>query len=315
VRQNRQLRHDVYVSVDIVTAASPDALDLVSSASRINEAATIDVLSTLEVDADNEYSLRYSLHNEEHFRSFQLGAAFLSQFAQDNASVLFSVNLALDSFDPLTTRGRDAGAESRGALNFNLGVSQILSPTTLFDASYGLTAQLGTLETTWNSVPARKPAGRPGGPLRRISEALPTSRYRNAFGVRLAQHIPVSRTTVKGSYRFYIDTFELMANTAELTAYQYLVDQFYVRGSFRTHQQTGVDMYTELARVGLEKRTADSDLAPLVSREVGAKVLFYVSGGPVDVADDHAIDVAYYHYWRSNDLRVNMVSVGYAGQF
>ena len=51
-------------------------------------------------------------------------------------------------------------------------------------------------------------------------------------------------------------------------------------------------------------RTSDSDLGPLWSQEIGAKV-------SVELSDDFALDLSYLRYTRSNDLSISIGAIGY----
>jgi hypothetical protein len=134
----------------------------------------------------------------------------------------------------------------------------------------------------------------------------------------VAQHVPLTHSTIKGAYRFYIDQFGLIAHSAEVMIYQYLTPWLYVRGSYRGHDQTGVDFYTELAPADMPRtadRTADSDLAPLATQEVGAKLVLHRPTAPRAIRDDDAIDLSYYFFRRTNELQVHMMSLGYSRTF
>jgi uncharacterized protein DUF3570 len=318
VRQSDELRHDVRLGIDIVTAASPDAVDLITEASRVTEAGMIDITTTYAAD-DTDYSAHYGTDLEEHFKSFFMGVDILWHVAEDNTLVRLGGNVVADFFDPITIRGRDFGLATRGTVDVELAFSQLLSPTTIFDADYMLAFQGGVLETTYNSVPQLHATDTPPRAYGyvRTNEKMPDDRYRHALSVRLAQHIPITHSTLKGSYRFYADTFGLFGHTAEIDLRQYLGPWLALRGSYRLHVQNGVEFYMSLAPTDLdeENRTADSDLAPFIAREVGAQVVFYRGRAPAAVRDDDTIDASYSYYWRTNDLHVHVLSLGYARSF
>lgn len=318
LRQNADIRHDIYLEIDIVSAASPDAVDLVTAASRVTEAATLDVVSTYQAGGD-DYSARYGLHIEEHWRSFVAGIGHVARFAEENTVLGFSGNVGLDSFDPLSITGADGGTTTRGAINLNLSLTQVLSATTLLDLSYGFTYQAGTLETTYNSVPMLRAAGAGFDfPYTRVAEKLDDSRIRNAWSARVAQHIPATNSTLKGAYRFYVDDFGLLGHTAELQFYQYLTPWLYLRASYRLHDQDGVKFYSELLPANSksgDERTADSDLGPFAAREIGGKLVLYRQGAPVGLRAEETIDLSYFYYHRTNDLYVHAMALGYGRKF
>jgi hypothetical protein len=308
VRQDEHWRHDIDIGVDIVSNASIDAIDAISTASAVNEAATLEVTSSYQ-DGPHRIDLRYGGHIEEPLRSFFLGAGWTLSLADDNATVGVSGQATVDFFDPVDRSGYDPGLAGRQTLNANFAASQILSPTTVADVGYGFTLQTGRLETTYNSVPLTDGA--------RDDEIFPAGRRaRHAVMARLAQHVPWTHTTLKASYRYYIDNYGLDAHTAEGQLYQYLVDWLYVRGSYRWHQQSGVDFFATSFMPGVTgPRTSDSDLAPFTAHEVGVKVVLLAERSPWESLKRSFIEASFYRYWRTNDMVVDWLALAFGRRF
>lgn len=298
--------HDAVVDVDVVTAASPDAVDTVSSASRVNTAVGVDVTSR---HLPSGVALRYGAHIEEPLRSFSLGAAYARGFAEENTQLSASLRATLDLPDLDRYDASEGDVLHRETLNANLGVSQIVSPTTRVDAGYGVTVQVGTLQTTWNSVPLMG-----GG---RVGELFPHRRVRHAFTAGVAQIVPPTGTTGRASYRFYVDDFGLSAHTLQLWLYQRLGPWLSVRAGYRYHTQSGVDFYTELAPADIDMapRTADSDLAPLTSRHVEGKVRLDAERAGLTWLGRSVIDLSLSRYSRDNGLSSMMVLLGWGRRF
>ncbi len=314
LRQSPNIQHDIFLSMDVVTAASPDALDLVTAASRVNEGTTLDINSSFRSDATTTYTTRVGGHHEEQFASFFCGAGYVGELYDANTVVSFNANLTMDGFDDLTIRGRDLGYLSRGNVNVNAGLTQVLSPTTLFDGSLGFTYQFGTLQNTWNSVPYA--TGDATSPTRRTNEVFPTRRFRFAARGRLSQHIPAIKGTAKAGYRFYVDSFDVKGHTLDVAYYQYLVEYLFVRASYRLYQQNAVDFFAPIVGADIPKyRTADSDLAALWGHEWGLKLVLLHSLIPPRDDHDDTIDVGIYRYQRTNGLSINYISLGYARKF
>jgi hypothetical protein len=303
--QGKRLTHRVWIPVDIITAASPDAIDdtkdaagrtvdTISSASRYNEAGSLDILSTYQVDSRTALSVHGGFHLEEVFRSWTLGGAVTRAFADDNAVLTVSLNQVLDWFDRFDIHGNRVNRAFRSSTNGNLGISQLLSPETIVAFNYGLTVQSGELGNTWNAVPL---------PMRMLGgEVLPRERQRHAFVGRLAQYLPW-RGAMHLFYRYYVDDWGLQAHTAELEVLQRLTPWLYVRGNYRFHWQSGVDFYTELAE-GPGLRTADSDLAHFTAQTLGFLVAADVRF--VKRLRDLHLDFGYERYFRSNSLTANI---------
>lgn len=309
VRQSDRVRHRIHVPVDLVTSASANGLDAISSASAVTEAFDIDVHTDIEATDDTDVDLRYGVHWEEPMRTVILGAGAAFHLAQDNAVLRLDFTEVVDIFNAYQPDGRNAGLAVRTTEGVNVGLSQLLSPTTVAWIAYGVTFQAGTLATTYNSVPVEG-----GG---RLPEKLPDSRLRHAWSLRLAQHIPETRSTLRADYRFYTDDIGIQAHTASAQVYQYVTDRLLLEGSYRFHTQTAADFFGTVFPKGHPDpapRTADSDLAAFEAHEIGGRLLWLVDKADWARASDTMFSAGYSRYFRPN-LVIDGFSMSYATRF
>jgi hypothetical protein len=309
IRQSDKVTHSITVPVDVISAASPNALDAISNASSVNESATIQISSHYQHDAQNEFYATYGFHVEEPFRSWNVGVGYRRHLAQDNAVLGVSFNQTIDWFDRLSIYGGDFGRTSRSTSNLNLALSQILSTTTVGQVSYGYSAQVGELSNTWNAVPLSD------GSV--VGELLPGQRHRHALQARIAQYLPW-RGSAKLLYRYYVDTFKLQAHTTEVQVYQYLGRHLYLRATYRYHYQTGADFFATRFPSNLKPstiRTADSDLAPFGAHLYGVKLVANLSAWRQVGWRYPEFHLGFERYTRSNDLQVNIYSSGISFRF
>lgn len=302
VRQSERVVHTVALPFDAITAASPDAVDATTSASRSNVAGDLDLRTAIKLDDKTTITTRFLAHAEEWIGGGLIGAGWTRSLADDNATISVNGTFGADVFDDHNRFGDFLGKTSRITTSLHVAGSQLLSPTTVLDGSYGMTYQHGELRTGWNAVPVE------GGSLE--NEVFPDGRLRQVLTLRVSQHIPRTHSTAKLGYRGYVDSFGLQAHGIEASVYQYLVSWLYVRGSFRYYDQNGVDFYTEALPLGFTDatdRTADSDLAPLSSREFSLQLKTVKERGPLR---KWSASVEYFRYSRSNDLEINAVSLG-----
>lgn len=302
VHQSARVEHQVMVPVDVITAASPDAVDATTSASRINPTQDVDWRTTIRRSATDTLMTRVALHHEEPLSSGTLGAGYERSLADDNATIAVSGAITVDGFDHHDHYGDYLGKTARETFNANVLFSQLLSPTTVIDGGYGVTYEHGTMDIGWNAVPTA------AGSL--TDEILPRDRLRHAFSLRLAQHVPPTHTTIKTWYRFYADDWGLRAHSIEVDLYQYIVSWLYVRGGYRYHHQNGVDFFTTDLPVPFTKdqpRTADSDLAPLSSQEWSVQLATVHGKGPLG---KWSLSAEVLRYVRTNDLALLAVSLG-----
>src|SRR4029079_15291055 len=132
---------------------SPDALDAVSSASRRNEAAGGDLRTTFITSDTDSITTRVAFHWEEPLTSGTVGVGWRRSLADDNAAVAVNGSVTIDGFDINDQTGAYLEKGARSTTGVNVSVSQIVSPTTVVDATYGGTWHHGTLAQTWNAVP------------------------------------------------------------------------------------------------------------------------------------------------------------------
>jgi hypothetical protein len=306
LRQSPLVHHDLQVSIDIVTSASADGLDAISTASRVNEAGTIAVDSSIE-GARGTTTFRYGVHVEEPLRSIFAGAGYVLRLADDNATLGGNASLTYDYFDKIDQFGEHHGQVSRVSANANLEASQVLSPTTIVWGGYGLTLQAGVLENTWNAVPTR-PGDAP------LQEMLPGRRVRHALSGRLAQRLPWTDSTLRLGYRYYRDDFGLRAHTAEAKLYQGLGAWLMARASVRYHHQSGVDYFvTSLpsTTAPLAWVTSDSDLARFDAWQLGGALFVDGARAPFRWLGRGRLELSYDWYSRSNDLRMHVFALSY----
>jgi uncharacterized protein DUF3570 len=299
--QGDRVTHRLWVPVDMVTAASPHSYqptpDVTSGASRKLEGGTVQWTTTYKVERASQIAVTSGLHLENPFRSWNGGLSGSRALADQNTVVSGSVVGILDWFDRFYINGVRDGRTERSTTMASVGITQVLTPTTVAHLSYGLTVQEGELGNTWNVVPL---ANGDRGP-----ELLPISRTRHALVARASQFLPWNGA-LRLYYRFYADDWGISAHSMEGQLMQRLTPTLYVGALYRFHTQTQPFFFTTLAPAGSTLQVADSDLARLQSQTIGGKV---VGDVPVHgLARALHYEVEYDRYFRTNDLQVDIVS-------
>ncbi len=300
-RQGDRITHRVWIPIDVVTSASANAIDrnvtdpdVISNASQHNEAGSIDWTVQYKATPTTDVTFRSGVHLEEEFRSWLVGASVSQGFFEQNTVLTLGVLSSLDWFDRFDLDGVRHGIARRSSNTGSIALTQILSPTTIVDASYGITVQSGELGNTWNIVPIQ------GGTV--DHELLPATRLRHSFVARVAQALPWN-AVLKGYYRLYSDDWSILAHTFEAQLLQHVGKRLYVGVGYRHHTQTGASFFTTLADPNSRLRTADSDLAPLDSDSITGRL-----GIDVPRRNEGTLhfDLAYERYIRTNDLAANV---------
>jgi hypothetical protein len=307
-----RVTEQLWVPIDVITAASPDhsvygkpvgtqPLDAVTTPSRRNTAGTFDTLTTYRWDRATEVSFRAAFHLEEPFESWSFGLGVARSLAEDNTVIGASLNQIVDWFDRFQLDGTRNGRANRSTTNLNVSVTQVLSPFTIAVLSYGGTAQVGTLGNTWSSVLLADGT--------RGEERLPRQRLRQALAFRVAEWLPWDGA-LKVYYRAYLDDWSARAHTVEANLIQRLFRGLRLRAEYRVHWQTAVRFFTTAAEpTDAGYRTADSDLAHFVAQTVGGAISWDLEWAG-RVRDLH-LDLGYEHYFRSNDLTVDIATCGF----
>jgi hypothetical protein len=298
--QGDRLTHRLWVPVDLVTNASPHAPDVTTQASQQVQGGSVDWTTTYRANPKTDVSIRGAIHLEEPFRSWTSGIGVRRSLADDATVISASLLAAFDWFDRFSVDGTKNGRADRSSSTGSLALTQVLTPTTVANVSYGITSQDGELGNAWNIVPLASGS--------RGSELLPTSRTRSALVGRASQWLPWNGA-LRLYYRLYADSWGIVAHSMEGQLMQRITPELYVGGYYRFHTQSGASFFTTLAPLDATFRTADSDLAPLDSQTVGGKIVVDLptSAGPYGVRGLH-FELACERYFRTNDLQVNIVS-------
>jgi hypothetical protein len=298
--QGDRITHRVWVPIDVVSAASPVSypkVDVMSGASRKLEAGTLQWTTTYKTRPGSDIAVTSGLHLENPFRSWNSGLHVDHALADQNTVISGAVAGILDWFDRFTLTGARNGRAERSSTMGSVGLTQVLTPTTLAHISYGLTLQVGELGNTWNIVPLTTGV--------RGAELLPSERARHAIVGRMSQFLPWNGA-LRLYYRLYADDWGIVAHSMEGQLLQRLSERIYVGALYRFHTQTGPYFFTTRASPDGALRVADSDLAPLESHTVGGKI---VADGPGEgFARTLHYELEVDRYVRNNDLSVDMVS-------
>jgi Protein of unknown function (DUF3570) len=167
-------------------------------------------------------------------------------------------------------------AEHRG---YSLSLSQILSRNLIANFNYELLTDEGYLANPYRQIRYLSPGGL-GFTL--APQVYPNTRTSNGASLQLKYFLPW-RAAVSGTYRYYRDTWAIVANTFEVD-YTQPWRQWTFDGSVRYYQQTHADFYSDLfPRADYQNFMArDRELAAFRSYTVGAGAAyqFHVPSAP-----------------------------------
>ena len=127
--------------------------------------------------------------------------------------------------------------------DFVLGVSQLLTRGTVFTASGTIGHAEGYLNDPYRSVVFEDAGLDPNARVLLHGEQRPETRDSQALLLSLTQAIPKMNASIEGSYRYYHDSYGIIANTMELTWFQKFGQIFVVSPSFRYYRQQAAHFY------------------------------------------------------------------------
>ena len=168
-------------------------------------------------------------------------------------------------------------ADHRG---YSLSLSQILTRNAILGLNYELLTDQGYLANPYRQIRYLSPGG-DGFTL--ANQVYPNTRTSNAASVQLKYYLPY-RAALTGMYRFYTDTWGVVAHTVELDYTHPAWKHWIFDGSLRFYKQTHADFYSDLfPRADYQNFMArDRELAAyddyLVG--VGASYEFHVPSAP-----------------------------------
>ena len=179
-----------------------------------------------------------------------------------------------DRRDPLTRQiltdtiiynGRPATADHRG---YSLSLSQILTRNLIANFNYELLTDQGYLANPYRQIRYLSPGQGEGFTL--ADQVYPNTRTSNAASIRLKYFLPW-RAAISGQYRYFHDTWAIVANTVQLD-YTQPWHQWTFDGSLRFYRQTHANFYSDLfPRADYQNFMArDRELAAFHSYTVGA---------------------------------------------
>ena len=194
------------------------------------------------------YSAGYIYSNEPDYKA---NTAFVS-VSQDMFGDLTTVTLGYRQgwdqvFRDIKTSGGDIindptfreHADHRG---YSLGISQILTRNTIANFNYELLTDQGYLANPYRKIRYLSPGEGNGYTL--ADQVYPNTRTSNAASIQMKYYLPW-RAAVSGQYRFFRDTWGIVAHTIE-TGYTQPWRQWVFDGTVRWYTQTHADFYSDL---------------------------------------------------------------------
>lgn len=179
-------------------------------------------------------SLAYSTEND--YESITPGLHYSVDLNRRNTTLLAGLSHNFDKVggDYLGTRRR-----RKDTTDFVMGITQVLSPTTLLSANLTLGTAAGYLSDPYKGV---RFDGYPD-PDTLFADRRPWHRTKQVAQVTLTQFVEALNGSAEGDYRFYHDSFGIFSHTATLTWLQNVGRRVVIAPMVRFYDQTAARFY------------------------------------------------------------------------
>ncbi len=293
--------------VDMISSAS---IDVLSTASPYKEERKQFSIGTDYLRGKTLYSLNY-IHSKENDFTANTAIAGLSH---DMFGDLTTVSLGFArGWNVVGERNTPSFKQDMDSRTFSTGLSQILTKRLIATLEYEVVTDEGFLNNPYRKIRYLDPLSGLGYAF--ADEKYPHTHTSSAASIGGRYLLPF-HAALNGSYRFYSDTWGIVANTAEIGYTQPYKNVWTFEVSYRYYTQTHADFYSDLFPridfqnfMGRDKELAAFDTSSI---HLGATYNFLKSGW-------HGFDKAsvsfYYDRLQFNykDFRNDLVSLRNSG--
>jgi hypothetical protein len=289
--------------VDMISSAS---IDVLLTASPYKETRTQHSVSLDYQHGKTTYSASY-IHSRE---PDYIADTSVFSLSQDMFGDLTNVTLSYSRGWDRVYRDVTAGvndptfAQRVDHRSYGVGITQVLTRNMILSLNFQTLTDQGYLQSPYRVALFVDPTTKTGFNFE--AQVYPGTHTSNAVSGDLKYYLPY-RAAIDGSYRFYTDTWGIVAHTAQL-GYTHPWHHWIFDGTFRYYKQNAADFYGDLfPRLDSQNFIArDRELAAFTSYTVGvgASYEFQVPRAPwiqksslnlqynrlmIDYSDFHAI--------------------------
>ena len=184
----------------------------------------------------------FSYSNESDYRSYGLALNYTYEFNDKNTTL--SVGWA-HAYDRVLANQFTFLTQSalKNTDSFIIGGTQLLGPGTVLGANLTLGHARGYLTDPYRAVVFEESELDAENRVILNGERRPSSRHSQALLLSLTQSVKPLDASVEGTYRFYHDSYGIVANTLSVAWFQKFGKGLIVSPSVRYHRQTAADFY------------------------------------------------------------------------
>lgn len=223
--------------VDNVSSAS---IDVVTTASPYTEERTETGLGVDFLHEKTTMGVSWTRSDESDYLADTLGFGMSQDFFGDLTTLSLGYSFGQDD---VGRNGDALFADRIERHGFRAGLSQVLSRRLVAGLSLEATSEEGFLNNPYRSVRFVETAGSRGYGYQ--PEVYPRTRTSNAVALRAAYHLPW-RGALSAEYRWFTDTWGIVADNAQLAYVHELGPHWRLEGRVRQYAQGAADFYSDL---------------------------------------------------------------------
>ncbi len=249
--------------VDSISAAS---IDVVTTASPYSEQRTEYGLGFDWLYGDALMNVGYSNSDESDYQSdtYALG------LSQNVFGGMTTVSMGYAHGDDVVERVDTDFRDTVDRDQFQLGLSQVLTPTLMASVDYEAITEDGFLNNPYRS--ARILGAQ-------VPERYPRTRTSHAVSVGAMKSLNDRKSAVSASYRFFDDTWDITAHTAEAGYSRYVGGRWIVDLKYRFYTQDAASFYSDNFDQEYRYMARDKELSTFDSHAVTARLTWNLFDG------------------------------------
>jgi hypothetical protein len=272
--------------VDMVSSAS---IDVITTASPYTETRTQYGVGFEYLRNKVTYAAAFSNSSEN---DYEADTATLS-ISQDMFGDLTTVSLFFTrGWDDVTRRGDATFADEIDRRIYGVDISQVATKNMVLGLSYETITEEGFLNNPYRQVRYLDPDAAVGFSFE--PERYPRTRTGNALSLRARYFLPY-RAAIQGDYRFYTDTWDILAHTAEVSYTHPLDEEWTFDVRYRFYTQDAAEFYSDLfPRADFQNFLArDKELSTMTSHTLGFGVAYEFKSPRMSFLDRASLNLHY----------------------
>jgi hypothetical protein len=232
------------LTYDGISGSTPTGT--LSPAGKVNFTQLEDIRRAVSLQLDSKVGNHtitpgFAYSGESDYTSYGVSVNDAITFNEKNTTLQLGVSENIDSV-------REANKTTwnpKYGVTALVGVSQLLSPTTIFTVDFTFGNDSGYLSDPYrlaNFLPYDS-GGNPFPFTIGVPERRPSHRNKEILYTSLLHYFDAVNGSLETSYRFYNDSYGVYANTLSLTWHQWLGKHLLVDPYFRFYEQSAADFY------------------------------------------------------------------------